>query len=169
MSIDAKLAELERRRDALLREMDENTTHLGEYMREWYSPVNILRRHVCSAMGIAAALGTLTAAAKLPRASLLRLIWTRLLHHKDNNSGGNPPSDPSGAVASSTDSTPTTHSTTESHETRHRGFGDVAERLVANIVLDAAQAVPWGSLLNRVRLKLQHRDGQTDQKGPSGH
>ena len=167
MSIDAKLAELECRRDALLQEMGDNATHLGEYVKKQYSPVNILRRHIGPAIGIAATLGTLAAGAKVPRAGLMRLIWTRLLHRENNNSDTKQAPGQTGSAPPSTDAVSAAREGTHSPQPHHRGLRDVAEPIVTNIIMDVAQAIPWRSLLQRVREKHKGRDGQTDQKDPS--
>jgi hypothetical protein len=156
MSIDAKLAEL-----------GDYATHLGEYVKSQYSPANVLRRHIGPAIGIAATLGTLAAGAKAPGTGFMRLIWSRLLHRENNNSNTKQAPGQTGSSPPSTDAVSAAHGGTHSPQPRHRGLRDVAEPIVTNIIMDVAQAIPWRSLLQRVREKHNDRDGQTDQKDPS--
>ena len=167
MSIDAKLAELESRRDAVLQEMGDNATHLGEYVKTQYSPVNVLRRHIGPAIGIAATLGTLAAGAKTSRGGIMRLILSQLLHRESNKSATEQASEQTGSQPPLTDAVPAAHTGTSSSQSHRRGLRDVAEPIVTNIIMDVAQAIPWRSLLQRVREKHKSRDGQMDQKGPS--
>lgn len=169
MSIESQLAELEHRRDAVLQEMDDNATHLGEYIKTQYSPVNVLRRHIGPAIGIAATIGTLAASAKAPRAGLMRLLWTRLLHGGNHSSKTTRASGTSDSVASPNHAASASNPSAESHQPDHRGFRDVAEPIVRNIIMDVAQAIPWSSLLDRVRDARKSRGTQSDRKEPPTH
>lgn len=169
MSIESQLAELEHRRDAVLQEMDDNATHLGEYIKTQYSPVNVLRRHIGPAIGIAATIGTLAASAKAPRAGLMRLLWTRLLHGGNHSSKTTRASGTSDSVASPNHAASASNPSAESHQPDHRGFRDVAEPIVRNIIMDVAQAIPWSSLFDRVRDARKSRGTQSDRKEPPTH
>ncbi len=169
MSIESQLAELERRRDAVLQEMDDNATHLGEYIKTQYSPVNVLRRHIGPAIGIAATIGTLAASAKAPRAGLMRLLWTRLLHGGNHSSKTTRASGTSDSVASPNHAASASNPSAESHQPDHRGFRDVAEPIVRNIIMDVAQAIPWSRLFDRVRDARKSRGTQSDRKDTPTH
>ena len=162
MSINAKLSELELRRDAVLREMDDNATRLSEYIRKQYSPVNVLRRHIGPAIGIAATLGTLAAGTKAPRTGFMRLIWSQLFNrpathaHATQSSGGATSGQPTA------DAAPAAHSTTDAREPNRHGLRDIAQPIISNILLEVAQVIPWSSLMQRAREKRKNRDGQTD-------
>lgn len=169
MSIESQLAELERRRDAVLQEMDDNATHLGEYIKTQYSPVNVLRRHIGPAIGIAATLGTLAAGAKTPRAGFIRLIWTRLLHGGNYQPKTTRESGHADSVSPPNHAASAPHGGTDSQDPQRRRLRDIAEPIVRNIIMDAAQAIPWSSLLDRVRDARKSRGAQSDRKAPPPH
>lgn len=169
MSIESQLADLERRRDKVLREMDDSATHLGKYIKTQYSPVNVLRRHIGPAVGIAATLGTLAAGAKAPRAGILRLIWSRLINKGNHQSTSNSASNASGSVVPPSQTTAEDSGPSASHKPRQGGFRDVVEPIVSNIVLDVAQTIPWGSLLDRVRTKYKNRAPRPDDSASPPH
>ena len=163
MSINAKLSELELRRDAVLREMDDNATRLSEYIRKQYSPVNVLRRHIGPAIGIAATLGTLAAGTKAPRTGFMRLIWSQLFNrpathaHATQSSGGATSGQPTADAAPAA-----AHTAADAREANRHGLRDIAQPIISNILLDVAQMIPWSSLMQRAREKRKNRDGQTD-------
>ncbi len=162
MSMEHKLAELERRRDAVLGEMDENATQLGNYLRVQYSPKNILRRHIGPAMGVAAALGTLAAGVNAPRGGLLQALWSRVVH--GHRAGKKPAESSEGRTAGVPQETQAAPDPAAAQQPGLHPLIDAAEPIVRTFIVGAAQAIPWRSLLARV---LEKRDKHVNGHDPS--
>lgn len=141
MNIRTKLAELEYLRDAALREMGDNATHLSEHLKTHYSPANMLRRHLRPALGLAATVAVLIARAKTPQRGGLHMIWSQLFnrtmkrsqkkHNPDASAVDHPPSGGNGQPAG------------ETPEQNHHGIRNLVQPIIRNILLDVAQAITW--------------------------
>lgn len=173
MNIETKLVELQRRRDAALAQMDDHATHLGRYLRAWYSPANVLRRHIGPAMGVAATLGTLVGGIT-PGEGLFQLLWAKLLSRRHVGT------EPIVVKTSQTTDTsaPPHHVVDGDNKSagpdtpsrRTDSILDVAEPIVKNLIVGVAQAIPWRSIMGRVWEKRDMESDRADQhhKGPSG-
>ena len=167
MSIESKLKELEIRRNAVLQEMDDNTTHLGKYLRTRYAPVNVLRRHIGPAIGIAATFGTLAAGAKIPRHGLLRMLWTRV--NRGHRSASPPESsNASGSAGLAADAAHDgAPAGVDSQRPRHHALIDAAQPILTHLIVDVAQAIPWRNLMGRILEKRHKSANGSDHAGSS--
>ncbi|MGC8625310.1 MAG: hypothetical protein ACP5I8_10025 [Phycisphaerae bacterium] len=173
MSIDAKLIELQRRRDVALVEMDDYATHFGRYIRAQYSPAGILRRHIGPAMGLAATLGTLVAGIAAPGDGLLQALMDKLLSPRHSRAKPTTVETSSAADAAA----PLHHVPDDNRASvvsdppsrNNQPILDVAEPIVKNLIVGVAQAIPWRRVMERAWEKWdKNSDTADDTKGSSG-
>ncbi len=166
MSIQDQLGELEARRNAALREVDDQVTQFEHYLRIQYSPENVVRRHLGAAMGIAATLGVVASGSSTDlKGGLLRALVSWL---RGKPRGRTEPSDTGGESTVRVDGA--------NGQVRGSGPGavhtqpadahpilDMAEPILRNLIVGVAEVIPWRGLMGRV-LEKRHQSTDADNR-----